>query len=175
MLLAGLRACGRASGEAAKPRALAPVAAISPRSASQVIHAAYGDRAVTLRTALQVDAASLKLVGVTATGQRVFTASLGWKDGHRGTRRVRARPTSSPSGCSPTCSSRCGRWRRCRKRSEAGYDVSRAFRGRARVLKRAGRLIAEVHYAGDDPWSGRLWFVNFEHRLLAHRRHDHRG
>ena len=23
-------------------------------------------------------------------------------------------------------------------------------------------LLAEVHYATADPWSGRLWFVNFE-------------
>ena len=56
------------------PRALAR-SRRRPRSASQVIHAVYGARAVTLRTAIQVDAAGLKVVGVTATGQRLFTVS----------------------------------------------------------------------------------------------------
>ena len=31
-----------------------------------------------------------------------------------------------------------------------------------RRLRRGDALIAEVHYTTADPWSGRLWFVNFE-------------
>src|SRR5262245_7704903 len=75
-----MTACAHAPRESAPGlRPLAPIEAISPRNASQVIHAAFGDRAVTLRTALEVDASSVKVVGVTATGQRLFTAA--W-DGH---------------------------------------------------------------------------------------------
>jgi hypothetical protein len=44
----------------------------------------------------------------------------------------------------------------------AGLEVSEPFAGVRRVL-RGGRLVAEVHYAGGDPWNGRLWLVNFEH------------
>jgi hypothetical protein len=158
-----LTACAHAprSGEAAKPRALAPVAAVSPRSASQVIHAAYGDRAVTLRTALQVDAASLTLVGVTATGQRVFTAS--W-DGKTITAE---RGVFVPSHVEPErvlADMQLALWPLQAVQEALGnsYEVSEPFAG-VRRLKHSGRLIAEVHYAGDDPWSGRLWFVSFEH------------
>ena len=148
-------------GEDAQPRALAPVAAISPRSASQVIHAAYGDRAVTLRTALEVDTGSLKLVGVTATGQRVFTAS--W-DGKTVTAE---RGVFVPSQVEPErvlADMQLALWPLPALQTALGnsYEVVEPFPG-VRRLKHRGQLIAEIHYAGDDPWSGRLWFVSFEH------------
>jgi len=33
---------------------------------------------------------------------------------------------------------------------------------RTRRLTRDSKLIAEVHYATPDPWTGRAWLVNFE-------------
>src|SRR6185369_6422331 len=53
---------------------LAPPDAVGVRSAAQVIHAAYGAKSIVLRTAIEVTAGKLEVVGVTATGQRVFTA-----------------------------------------------------------------------------------------------------
>jgi Protein of unknown function (DUF3261) len=35
---------------------------------------------------------------------------------------------------------------------------------RTRRLARDGKLVAEVHYATPDPWTGRAWLVNFERR-----------
>ena len=43
----------------------------------------------------------------------------------------------------------------------AGYEVSEPAPG-TRRLRRAGRLIAETHYAGADPWVSRSWLSNFE-------------
>ena len=45
---------------------------------------------------------------------------------------------------------------------ERGPRGHRAVRRRAPRCRRGDALIAEVHYAGADPWNGRLWFVNFE-------------
>jgi hypothetical protein len=44
----------------------------------------------------------------------------------------------------------------------AGWQLSEVGAG-TRRLRRASRLIAEVHYAGSDAWSGRAWLVNLEH------------
>jgi hypothetical protein len=158
-----LAACAHAPREAAgpAPRALAPVSAVSPRSASQVIHAAYGDRAATLRTALEVSASDIRLVGVTATGQRLFSASY---DGQA----VSAeRGTFVPADIQPErvlADMQLALWPlpALRQALGANYDVAEPFAG-VRRLTRDGRLVAEVHYAGDDPWSGRLWLVSFEH------------
>jgi hypothetical protein len=135
--------------------------ALSSRSASQVIHAAYGSRVATLRTAIQIDAAGLQVVGVTATGMRLFTASF---DG----RRVSAeRSPLVPKEVSPErvlADMQLALWPLSSLQSgyaDSGQTVSEPLPGLRRVL-RGERLIAEVHYATDDPWTGRLWFVNFE-------------
>jgi hypothetical protein len=135
--------------------------ALSPRSASQVIHAAYGSRVATLRTAVQIDAAGLKVVGVTATGMRLFAASF---DGQR----VSAeRSPFVPKEVSPErvlADMQLALWPLASLQSgyaDSGETVSEPLPGVRRVL-RGDRLIAEVHYATDDPWTGRLWFVNFE-------------
>src|SRR3954466_15130901 len=62
-----------AAHDATHPPFAAPDA-VGTRSASQVIHAAYGARSVVLRTAIETGPGKLDVVGVTATGQRVFTA-----------------------------------------------------------------------------------------------------
>src|SRR5690348_11441225 len=62
-----------ADARATRP-ALAPPGAVGTRSASQVIHAIYGARSVVMRTGIETGPEKLDVVGVTATGQRVFTA-----------------------------------------------------------------------------------------------------
>jgi hypothetical protein len=43
-----------------------------------------------------------------------------------------------------------------------GWQVTEPVPG-ARRLRRGDRLVAEVHYATEDPWAGRSWLVNFEY------------
>ncbi len=158
-----LTACAHAprTPEGPAPRALAPVSAVSPRSASQVIHAAFGDRAATLRTALEVSASGIKLVGVTATGQRLFTVS------YDGTTVSAERGAFAPADIQPErvlADMQLALWPlpALRQALGDGYEVAEPFGG-VRRLRRDGRLVAEVHYAGGDPWAGRLWLVSFEH------------
>ncbi len=160
VLLAGCAHTARQPAGPA-PRGLAPVSAVSPRSASQVIHAAYGERAATLRTALEVSASDIKLVGVTATGQRLFAASYDGQTVHA------ERGTFVPADIHPErvlADMQLALWPLPALRQALGsaYEVAEPFAG-VRRLKRDGHLVAEVHYAGDDPWSGRLWLVSFEH------------
>ena len=158
LLLAGCAT--RTTHETAKIP-LAPPAALSARSASQVIHAIYGARALTLSTALQLDAAGLKVVGVTATGQRLFTAS--WD----GTQVSAQRSAFVPDNVDPErvlADVQLALWPLAAVQtafSQAGLTVTEPFAG-VRRLQRGAALIAEVHYASSDPWNGRLWFVNFE-------------
>ncbi len=143
------------------PPSFAPPDALSPRSASQVIHAAYGSRVATLRTAVQIDAAGLTVVGVTATGMRLFTASFDGKQ-------VAAeRGPFVPKEISPErvlADMQLALWPLASLQGAyagSGQTVSEPHPGVRRVL-RGDRLVVEVHYASDDPWNGRLWFVNFE-------------
>jgi hypothetical protein len=43
----------------------------------------------------------------------------------------------------------------------AGGEVTEPYAG-TRRLKRAGVLLAEVHYAA-NPWNGRVWLKHFDH------------
>lgn len=143
------------------PPFFAPPGALSARSASQVIHAAYGSRVATLRTAIQIDATGLKVVGVTATGMRLFSASFD------GTRVSSERSPFVPKEVSPErvlADMQLALWPLASLQggyADSGQIVSEPLPGVRRVV-RGERLIAEVHYATDDPWAGRLWFVNFE-------------
>jgi hypothetical protein len=153
---------GSASASTELPRfSFAPLGALTPRNASQVIHAAYGSRVATLRTAVQIDASGLTVVGVTATGMRLFTASF---DGER----VSAeRSPFVPKEVSPErvlADMQLALWPLASLQgayADSGQIVSEPNPGVRRVV-RGDRLVAEVHYASDDPWNGRLWFVNFE-------------
>ncbi|MEO8062544.1 MAG: DUF3261 domain-containing protein [Pseudomonadota bacterium] len=134
---------------------------LSPRTASQVIHAVYGARAMTLSTAIQLDATSLKVVGLTATGQRLFTVS--WN----GTAVSAQKSTFVPDNVDPErvlADVQLALWPLPavqKSFGKAGLEVTEPFAG-VRRLRRGDALIAEVHYTHGDPWNSRLWFVNFE-------------
>jgi hypothetical protein len=159
-LLAGCAHAPKTPAPAAQS-ALAPPGAVGARSASQVIHAAYGAHAVVLRTAIEVNAGELKVVGVTATGQRLFTVSYDGKEIHAEKSRF------VPADLDPArmlSDVELALWPLAAVQTafrERGLAVSEPFAG-VRRLMRGDRLIAEVHYASADPWAGRLWFVNFE-------------
>jgi hypothetical protein len=136
--------------------------AISPRAATQVIRGTWGGKSMTLRTAIELDADSLDVVAVTATGQRVFTI-------HSDGKTVRAeRGAFVPKAVEPErvlVDMQLSLWPLATIEPlfrTAGFTVVDPFAGVRRVL-RGEQLVAEVHYAGADPWAGRLWLVNFEH------------
>jgi hypothetical protein len=141
--------------------ALAPPDAVGTRSASQVIHAVYGARSVVLRTAIETGPARLDVVGVTATGQRVFSA-------HYDGQTIDARKSPFvPDKLDPErvlADMQLALWPLAAVQAvfrERGLSVTEPFAGVRRVM-RGEALLAEVHYASPDPWSGRLWFVSFE-------------
>jgi len=141
--------------------ALAPPDAVGTRSATQVIHAAYGTHSVVLRTALETAPGKLEVVGVTATGQRVFTA-------HYDGKTIDARKSPFvPDKLDPErvlADMQLALWPLPAVQAafrERGLTVTEPFAG-VRRMTRGDALLAEVHYATADPWSGRLWFVNFE-------------
>jgi hypothetical protein len=141
--------------------ALAPPDAVGARSASQVIHAVYGARSVVLRTAIETGPGRLDVVGVTATGQRVFSAHY---DGNS----VDAKKSPFvPAELDPErvlADVQLALWPLAAVQTafrERGLTVTEPFAG-VRRLSRGEVLLGEVHYASPDPWSGRLWFVNFE-------------
>ncbi len=142
-------------------RALAAPGAVPPRGASQIIRAAYGAREATLRTAIEIDASTVRVVGVSATGQRLFTASYDGKS------IVADKTPFVPQDIAPErvlADMQLALWPLTAVRDAhraAGEDVTEPFAG-VRRLRRDDRLIAEVHYSSADPWNGRLWFVNFE-------------
>jgi len=157
-----LAACAHTPApQPADSTALAPPGAVGPRSASQVIHAVYGARAMTLRTALQIDSAGLKVVGVTATGQRLFTVSY---DGAAITADKSAFVPEKLEPARVLADVQLALWPLADVQTlfrGRGLEVTEPFAG-VRRLTHGDQLIAEVHYASADPWNGRLWFVNFE-------------
>jgi hypothetical protein len=162
-LALALAGCGARTVRVDEPASWPLVApnTIAPRAVSQVVRAAYGRESVTLQSALTLTATELSLVGLTATGQRAFTVR------YDGNVVDVQRAVFVPNNIDPQrvladvqlalwpLDVLRAAWRR------AGLDVTEPFAGTRRVM-RSDRLVAEVHYASNDPWSGRFWLVNFE-------------
>jgi hypothetical protein len=161
MLAACAHAPKRADSTGAVSMPLASPDALAARSASQVIHAVYGARTIILRTAIQLDSSGLRVVGVTATGQRLFTAH--W-DGKTVSAEKSAFVPDSVDPKRVLADMQLALWPLASVQAAfagAGLEVSEPFAG-VRRLRRGDVLIAEVHYTTTDPWAGRLWLVNFE-------------
>jgi len=149
-----------AGGATASPL-LAPSALGSTVNASQVLRVAFGDREATLNCAVAVTPDRLTIVGVTAMGMRAFTIKY---DG------VKVDAESAPGMPDSLPPERLLNdvqlvyWplkALQSKLSGGDWEVSEPIAG-TRRLKRGGRVVAEVHYANADPWSGRVWLANLE-------------
>lgn len=148
-----------------------PVPAIPPlldgaalggaRASSQVVRSAFADRELTLLAAVQVDAGVVSVVGVDTLGRRVFAVSY---DGQRVT--AEADPMV-PAGFSPEhllADVELALWPlKALQAAYAGteWSVAEPYAG-TRRLRRDGRLVAEVHYTGSDPWTSRHWIANVQ-------------
>lgn len=167
MTVALLAACGTTPavrGTAAAAQAwplLAPSTLGSTLSASQRLRAAYADQELSLDCAIDVTAGRITVIGLAPAGPRVFTVNY---DGQR----VESETSAGvPAALKPERllnDLQLALWPKAAL--ERAFDHSRWRLAepdpRTRRLLRDGTLVAEVHYADADPWSGRLWLVNFD-------------
>lgn len=131
------------------------------RSASQVVRSAFADRELTLLAAVQVEANVVSVVGVDTLGRRVFSISY---DGQNVTAET---DPSVPAGFSPQhllADVELALWPLKALQAAyagTGWSVAEPYPG-TRRLRRDGRLVAEVHYTGADPWLTRHWIANLQ-------------
>lgn len=138
---------------------LAP-SSVVPHSVRQVLHGAFGDREVQLQSVINANPDEVTVIGVTAMGLRAFTLKYNGKELHE--ERAAAMP-AFVNGRQLLNDVQLAFWPMAALQAAlrpAGWEISEPFAG-TRRLRRQGRLIAEVHYADADPWSGRLWLSNF--------------
>ncbi|MGQ0618682.1 MAG: DUF3261 domain-containing protein [Panacagrimonas sp.] len=143
------------------PAPLSPASLGQTRTVRQIVHAAYADHEATMQCVLSVDADRLRLIALGALGNRLFTLS------HDGERSSLESVPPVPADLPPERlldDIQFALWPLPALQARlAGSDwqLSEPTPG-TRRLRFGGRLIAEVHYAGPDPWNGRLWLSNFQ-------------
>ncbi len=140
---------------------LSPASLSQSRQATQVLRGDYGDASFSLRSVVTVDAQQLRVIGLTAMGLRAFTLQYDGRD------LVEERSPQVPDALQARqllndlqlafwpLSALQSAWQ------PVGGEVSEPYPG-TRRLRRAGVLLAEVHYAA-DPWNGRVWLRHFDH------------
>ncbi len=139
---------------------LAPASLGYAVDADQLLSAAYGARESTLRCIVTVDADTLQVIGLTASGQRVFSLR------YDGTRIDGERSAFAPDQVDPLhilTDIQLAFWPLeavATAAAQRGWQVSEPRPGLRRVSGN-GRIVAEVHYAGPAPWNGRIWLSNF--------------
>jgi hypothetical protein len=158
LLLAG---CASSGGTLPPVPALAPLTPASFGGSVQVeqtLSAAYGDRESTLTCVLDVSPQKLTVVGLTATGQRVFTLS------YDGVSVTAQRSVFAPKEIAPErilADLQFAFWPLAALQGVGnGWDVSEPREGLRRI-RYAGRLVAETHRLGSGAFPERLWLSNF--------------
>lgn len=142
---------------------LAPATLGADRTVTQVLRAAFADREMTFNCVVKVDRERVTLVALSAIGERLFTLTFD------GTKYDVQSAASVPAALQPERlldDLQLAFWDLSTLQAAlAGtpWQVTEPF-AHTRRLKRAGQLVAEVHYLDSDPWTGRLWLVNFAAR-----------
>lgn len=163
VLALALSACSLLPPHAA-PVALPPLAPATlgaTRNALQVLHGAFGEHDVAFQCVVDVSPAQLTLVGLSAQGQRWFSLR------HDGSTLAAEASPQAPAQLDPQrvlADLQLALWPLpALQQALAGtaWQVTEPAPA-TRRLRREGRLVAEVHYSGADPWQGRLWLSNFE-------------
>ncbi len=166
-MLASLSACvstthNTAAVEASSWPLLTPASLGQTRLITQILHGEYGDNNFSLHSVVTADAQQLTVIGLTSMGLRAFTLK------YDGQNLNEARAPQVPAALQSRqllndlqlafwpLSALQQSWQ------SAGGEVSEPYAG-TRRLKKAGVLLAEVHYAA-DPWNGRVWLKHFDHR-----------
>ena len=131
------------------------------RQVEQRLSGAYGDQNFELRCVVLVSADRLLLIGLMPWGQTAFELNY---DGET----ITAKSALLPQDFDPArlaADLQLALWPLERLEPvyrEAGWSLSEPAPG-VRRLRRDGAIVAEVHYADDDPWNGRLWLVNLRY------------
>jgi len=128
---------------------------------TQILRGAFGAREITLQCAVNATSTQLHVVGLTSLGLRVFTIKY---DGEH----LEAEHASQvPEFFKPeqlVNDLQLVFWPlSALQQTFAGtqWQVTEPHVGTRRP-RRAEQLIAEVHYADPDPWTGRAWIVHFD-------------
>jgi hypothetical protein len=154
--------CPGAPPKLAEPHLLHPATLGGERQVQQVVRAAFGARESVLQCVVTVHAEGLAVVCLTAAGLRAFSVS--W-DGDEWS--VQTAPML-PGQWRPqalVADLQLALWPLPALQSvysDSGWTVTEPGGG-VRRLRHGGELVAEVHYADQDPWGGRFWLANFRH------------
>ena len=163
VLLLGACAGSAPTAPASSPWPLvAPASLGSERVVNQVVRGAFGSRELTFNCVVTVKDGSMTLVGMNSLGVRLFTIRYDGKEVHSETAPA-LQGAFMPERLLADLQLVFWPFASLEKpMHEAGWQLSEPVSG-LRRLRHGERLIAEVHYAGVDPWSARSWLVNFEH------------
>lgn len=159
LALSGCSAMPRAAPSPARP--LAAPAAAGEHAARQVVRGAIGAREMTLSCVVSVKDGAMSVIGLNAMGVRLFTMT------YDGRRTHVEKAGGIPEAITPErllADLQLVYWPLSALQDSlrpAGYELAESAPG-TRRLRRGDRLLAEVHYAGDDAWAGRAWLVNLE-------------
>jgi hypothetical protein len=140
---------------------LAPATLGAERAANQRLRAAFGDQEVSLDCVVKVSAGHLTVIGLVPGGPRMFSVDY---DGEH----VAAQESAEiPEDLRPQLllnDLQLTLWPLPALQSALDHSRWTVTEpdARTRRLARDRKLIAEVHYASADPWTGRAWLVNFE-------------
>jgi len=158
LLLAACAATPTAHQAEARP--LLPPASLGERAASQVVRAAIGPRDLTFNCVITIQDGVMTVVGLNATGVRLFTVS------HDG-REVKSETSPGvprqfdPEHLLADLQLVYAPLPLLQSHLKAqGWQLSEPVPG-TRRLRRGERLVAEVHFSAEDPWTSRSWLVNF--------------
>ena len=162
-LALALAGCSLTPAHTASPAfpVLAPATLGAAHSARQLLHAAFGEHDLAFQCVIDARPDAFTVVGLDALGQRWFSLH---HDGR--TLDTRLGP-QAPQQLDPgrvLADLQLALWPLAAlQQALAGsaWQVSEPAPA-TRRLRRDGRLVAEVHYAGSDPWQGQLWLSNFE-------------
>lgn len=154
------RGAGSAVDSPARP--LASPAAAGEHAVSQVVRGAVGAREVTLSCVVSVKDGVMSVVGLNALGVRLFTIR------YDGSQVSVDKSFGVPDALTPDrllADLQLVYWPLSPLQEvlrPSGFELTEPAAG-TRRLRRDDRLVAEVHYATTDAWSGRAWLVNIEH------------
>lgn len=141
---------------------LTPAALGAPHQGLHLISGVIAGHDLQFQCVVTIEPARSTLIALSAQGQRWFTLR------HDGATLSLDRSPDAPQGVDPQrvlADLQLALWPLpALQAAMAGtaWDVSEPAVS-TRRLRRAGRLIAEVHYRDSDPWQGRQWLVDVEH------------
>ena len=135
---------------------LAPATLGRAVQVKQILRGAFGGKEINLQCVVTVQPQQLTVIGLTSLGLRAFSVT------YDGEQVVEERATQMPDsirGERLINDIQFAFWSLPALQTAlqgTGWEISEPFPG-TRRLSRDGNLIAEVHYADSNPWSGRIW------------------